>query len=142
MNEAKYEFDDIEVLQRNRDIERDGTELGLPGDRVLIVAAATDANPRWRAQSEKILAELNRLRNARAPNDKVRAFLARKYAETLVLDWRGMRSGGTEIPYSVEAGTAFLLAADDAYAAVDAVVYDTKNYRGQRIAAIVERVGE
>ena len=93
-----YAFDNIEDLQRNRDLERDGTELGLPGGRTLIVRAASDANPQWRAQSEKIAAELRRLGNARATNERVRGFLARKYAELLVRDWRGITSKG--IKYS------------------------------------------
>lgn len=136
----EFKFDDIEALQRNRDIERDGVEVGLPGDRVLIVRAASDANPLWKAQSEQIGNELRRLNNARAQNDKVRAYLARKYAELLISDWRGIRSGGVDLPYSVEAGTAFLLAADDAYAAVDAIVFDTKNFRGKRVEAIVGEI--
>ena len=44
------------------------------------------------------------------------------------------------VRHSVEAGEAFLLAADDAYAAVDAIVYETKNFRGQRIEAVVDEV--
>ena len=133
-----YVFDNMEDLQRNRDLERDGTELGLPGGRTLIVRAASDANPQWRAQSEKIAAELRRLGNARATNERVRGFLARKYAELLVRDWHGITSKGMEVPYSIEAGEAFLLAADDAYAAVDVIVYETKNFRGQRIEAVVD----
>ena len=133
-----YEFDGIEDLQRNRELEAEGVELGLPGGRTLIVRAASDANPAWRAQAEKIANELRRLRNARAPADKVRAFLARIYAQLLVCNWCGVTVRGVEIPYSIEAGEAFLLAADDAFAAIDAIVYETTNFRGQRIEAIVE----
>lgn len=139
---SNYVFDDIEELQRKRDIEGEtGIELGLPGDRTLIVLAATDANPRWRQNSEKISAELNRLRNARAPNEKVRAFLARKYAEHLILGWSGIKSNGTPIPYSADACTAFLMVADDAYAAVDNIVWENKNFRTKRVDAIIESAG-
>ncbi len=62
------------------------------------------------------------------------------YAELLVKDWRGITGRGVPIPYSVEAGKAFLLAADDAYAAVDAIVFDNKNFRAQRVEAIVDEV--
>jgi hypothetical protein len=139
---SDYQFDDIAPLQRNRTIEGEtGTELGLPGGFVLIVLAASDANPRWRNRSEEITNELNRLRNARANNERVRKYLSRIYAETLVLDWPvGPKSKGVPVPFSVEACAAFLNQADDAYAAIDAVVYDTKNYRGQRIEAVVGEV--
>lgn len=134
---SEYDFDDITVLQRNRDIEREGIELGLPGDRTLIVRAASDANPLWRTRSEQISNELRRLSNAKAPPERARAYLAGIYAELLVRDWRGVRVKGTEIPYSVEAGKAFLIAADDAYAAIDQIVYDNKNFRQLRVEAIV-----
>lgn len=136
-----YDFDNIEELQRKRSIEAEGTELGLPGDITLIVAAATDANPSWRSASTSIMNELRRLRNARASNEQVRAYLAPMYARHLVKGWRGVKIKGVEVPYSVEAGTAFLLAADDAYAAVDQIVYDTQNFRRARIEAIVEHAG-
>ena len=134
----KYEFDNIEEMQRKRDIEAEGTELGLPGDITLVVRAASDANPAWRAASAAIGKELRRLRNARATNEELRHYLAPQYARHLVKGWRGVKSKGVEVPYSVEACTAFLLAADDAYAAVDQIVYDTQNFRSARVETIVE----
>lgn len=137
---ADYVFDNIEEMQRNRELEKDGIELGLPGNRVLIVRAASDANPLWRARSEQISNELRRLSNAKAPPERTRAYLAGMFAELLVKDWRGITSHGVAIPYSVDAGRAFLTAADDAYAAVDAVVWDNKNFRSLRVEAIVDEV--
>jgi hypothetical protein len=137
---SDFVFDNIEEMQRNRALEKDGIEIGLPGNRVLIVRAASDANPQWRARSEQIGNELRRMQNAKAPPERVRAYLARIYAELLVKDWRGVTAHGVAIPYSVDAGAAFLLAADDAYAAVDQIVYDTKNFRSTRIDAILEEV--
>lgn len=136
-----YEFDNISELQRDRDIEAEGTELGLPGDITLIVSAASDANPSWRAASPAITKELRRLRNARASNEQLRKYLASMYARHLVKGWRGVKSKGIEVPFSVEACTAFLMAADDAYAAVDQIVYDTQNFRAARVEALIDRVG-
>lgn len=136
-----YEFDNIDALQRKRDIEAEGTELGLPGDITLIVAAASDANPSWRSASPAIMKELRRLRNARASNDQVRKYLAPMYARHLVKGWRGVKSRGVDLPFSVEACSAFLLMADDAYAAVDEMVYDTQNFRGARVEALIDDLG-
>jgi len=139
MSKAEYQFDGISSMQRNREIEGEkGTELGLPGGITLTVLAATDANPRWRNRSDEIAAELNRLRNARAPGERVRKYLATIYSQCLVIGWSGVRNKGAEIPFSAEACAAFLMAADDAYSIVDNVVYDSKNYRGARIEATVE----
>ncbi|WP_319798327.1 hypothetical protein [Nitrobacter sp.] len=139
---SEYSFDNIGLLQRNRTIEGEtGTELGLEGGITLIVLAATDANPRWKAVSEEVGRHLTKLANARAPAEEVRRFLAGIYAKTLVKGWRGVKSAGVEIPFSVEACTAFLLQAEDAYAAVYGIVYDTKNFRGARIEAIAAEAG-
>lgn len=135
-----YEFDNIEDLQRKPEIEAEGTELGLEGGITLIVRAATDANPAWKAAAPSIGKEIRRLRNARASNDRLRKYLAPMYARHLVKDWQGVKIKGVEVPYSVEACAAFLLAADDAYTAVDEMVYDTKNFRSARMDAIVEHV--
>lgn len=135
---AAYEFDNIGAMQRDRTIEGEtGTELGLPGGITLTVLAASDANPRWRNRIEEIGAELNRLRNAKANPERQRKFLSRIYAETIVIGWDGVKAKGVKIPFSVDACAAFLLAADDAYTAIDAVVYETKNFRGARIEAVV-----
>lgn len=137
-----YTFDNIGDLKRDRAIEGEtGTELGLPGGITLIVLAASDANPRWRGMHEAVTRHLNKLANARASAEATRKYLAGIYAQALVKDWRGVRSQGVEVPFSVEACTAFLMQADDAYAAVDKVVYDTKNFRGDRIEAIVSEAG-
>lgn len=138
MDKPQYSFDNIAALQRNREIEGEtGTELGLDGGITLIVLAATDANPRWRAHSETMMQELRRLTNAKASSERSRNYLARRYAETLVKDWRGVKADGIEIPFSVDACTAFLIAADDAFTAIENIVYETKNFRGQRIEVVV-----
>lgn len=143
MSKTDYTFDNIEAMKRDREVEGEkGAELGLPGGITLIVLAATDANPRWRQRSAEITSELNRLRNALADSVRVRSYLARIYSQTLVIGWRGLKGNGVEIPFSPEACAAFLLQADDAYVAVDNIVYDTKNFRGARIEAVVAQAGE
>lgn len=136
-NADGYSFDNIDALIRNRDIEGEtGTELGLGNGMALQVLAASDANPRWRARGDDILAEHNRLRNAKASPQKVRDWWSRIYAECLVIGWSGIKSNGVEVPFSVEACTAFLRKADDAFTAIENIVFETKNFRGQRFKAI------
>lgn len=136
-----FKFDNIEDLQRNRKLECDGVEVGFPGDIVLLVRAASDANPLWKAQSERISAQIRRFATARASNEEVRAYLARKFAELLVRDWpKGPKSDGEPVPFSVDACTAFLLQADDVYTGIDNFVWENKNFRTQRVDIIVDHV--
>lgn len=140
---SDFTFGNIDTLKRNLDIEGEkGTELGIGAGITLIVLAASDANPQWKARGEEITAELNRLRNAKADNKRVRKYLAGIYAACIVKDWRGVvDADGNVIPFTVPACLAFLLQADDAYAAVDEVIYQTRNFRGARVEAIVGEMG-
>jgi len=144
MSKSEFTFGNVEALKRNLEIEGEkGTELGIGAGITLIVLAASDANPQWKMRGEQITSELNRLRNARADNKRVRVYLAGIYAECIVKDWRGVVDGeGNSIPFTREACKAFLVEVDDAYAAVDAVVYDNKNFRASRIEVVVTGAGE
>lgn len=147
---SDFQFANIDHLKRNRTIEGEtGTELGLDGGITLIVLAATDANPRWKANGRKVVAELNRLKNAQATARQQRDYLAGVYAENLVIGWYyvdpedrrhdgPLDPNGHAIPFTIEACKAFLIEADDAFAAVDGVVYDTKNFRGERLKVVVD----
>lgn len=140
---SDFKFGKIDSLKRDREIEGEtGTELGISGSEItLIVLAATDANTKWKARRESMRVELNRLNNAKASEPRVRDFLAGVYAETLIKDWRGVVDDAdppNAIPFSREAAKALLIEADDIFAAVDAIVYDTKNFRGSRIEARVD----
>jgi hypothetical protein len=141
LSKTDYQFDEIEDFQRNREIEgKTGAIFGWPGDRWMRVLAATDANSRWRSRQQKITAEVNRLRNANASPQQLREYLARQYAECLVIDWGGWKSHGVDIPFSVDACTALLTVADDVFAVIDNSVYETKLFRGARIEAVADEL--
>lgn len=140
----------LDHLKRRPDIEGEaGTELGIDGGITLIVLAASDNNPKWRAKRTEGLNELKRLENAHAPADRVRSRAAQLYAESIVIGWYyvdtdGKRfdgpldANGNAIPFTREACKAFLEEFHDAFTAVERVVYDTKNFRGARVEVIFE----
>lgn len=142
MDEPKYHFDDIDGLKRKPEIEgKTGTVIDLPGDRWIRVLAASDANPKWTAYRKAIAEGTRRLAGAEASDERYRRFIVPYYAEALCIDWGGFTNQGAEIPFSVSACKALLMMADDVYAAVAATVYDTKNFRGARIQALVDEAG-
>jgi len=138
MSDGTFNFGNIDALKRNRDIEGEtGTELGLAGGITLIVLAATDANVGWRNNRDDFRAELNRLSNAKAGEDRTRAYIADFFSRIIVKDWRGvLDQDGNAIPFSREACRQFLIKADDAFTAVNAMIYDTQNFRGARVEAV------
>lgn len=136
-----YQFDDIEDMKRRPDIEARGTRVGFPGgkgDRWMRIAAATNANPYWKAQQDRIHAQVKAFNIAKAPDEEVRAYLAEKYATLLVRDWGGWTSQGVELPFSAEACTALLIQADDAYKIVDGLVWKDENFRAEQVKAVLD----
>jgi hypothetical protein len=149
---SNYKFGNIDHLKRNKDIEGEtGTELGIEGTNItLITLAATDNNVRWRSVRQRVSAELRRLGNAKAPDEKTREYLAGVYSEALVIGWYSLDDKGEKlngiagadgelIPFSKEACKQFLMEAFDAYTALEAVVYESKNFRGQRVEVAIEQ---
>jgi hypothetical protein len=140
---SDYSFDEIDDLQRNREIEgKTGTVIYFPGDRWIRMLAATDANPKWMARRKIIAEGTRRLANAEANDARYRAFIVPHIAEALCIGWGGWRVKGAEIDFSPEACKALLLKADDVYATVSQVMYDDKKFRGDRIEAVIKEAGE
>lgn len=138
-----YSFDDIDELQRNREIEgKTGTPIYFPGERFIQVLAATDANPKWMARRKIIADGTRRLANAEAGDNRYRAFIVPHIAECLCIGWGGWKVGGVEIEFSTEACKALLMKADDVYAAVVQVMNNDKMFRGARIEAVTKQAGE
>lgn len=141
MDKPKYEFDDIETMKRVPEIEARGTRVGFPGGngkRWMLIAAATNNNPLWKAHADSIRRHLKALDLAKAPDSVVRSYLAERYAALLVRDWGEWTAGGVEIPYSKEAVAALLVEADDAYKIVHGMVWDDENFRAEQVRAVIE----
>jgi hypothetical protein len=68
----------------------------------------------------------------------VRAYLAGKYASLLVRDWGGWTNAGVPIPFSVEACTALLIQADDAFKIINGMAYRDENFRTEEVKAVIE----
>jgi hypothetical protein len=132
-------FGRIDALKRDRSIEGEiGVDLKIDENIFLTVLAATDANTRWREGAPKVLRELRRLENAGAAREDVRARMARLYAETLVIGWRGVVDDkGNPVLFNTANCTDFLIEADDAYTAIERDCYDTQNFRQARADAII-----
>ncbi len=142
MAAKKYNFANSAEYKRKRDIEAEGTPLYLSHDRVMIIRAATDANPAWATQSEKFWNEIRRLSNQKASNDVVRKYVGQKMASLLVKDWSNFKDEetGIVIPFSVDACVAMFEDMEDVYDLVWDMVTNSKNFRGDRIEGIVEEV--
>ena len=137
---SQFKFGNIDDLKRSRDIEGEtGTEVALKGGIKFQLLCASDANPAWKQHGEAFRAELRRLSRAGASDDRVKKYLARELTRMFVKGWEDVVDiEGHPIPFTKEACEAFLVEADDAIPVVQEIVYDTQNFRGQRIEAIVE----
>lgn len=140
---ADDDFDNCEGMARDFDIEgKTGMPLTLPNGHELQVLCASEANPRWRAQAQKMTAELNRLSNQNVSNERVRLYMAAKYAELCVIGWKNVKKQGVEVPFSVEACTSYLRKYADAYRAVQRMVNDDAHFRAGVVVEVAGTLGE
>ncbi len=137
---TRYTFDDVEEFKRRPEIEAKGAIFGFPGGRKkrwMRVAAATDNNPFWRAERDRIVKHLNDLQTAEAPAEVEKEYLAEKFAKLLVRDWGGWEAAGVEIPFSAEAVFALLMQTDDPYKLLRGVVFDDGKFRNERADLVI-----
>lgn len=137
---GQFKFGNIKQLQRDREVEgTTGTQIHLRGGICITALCASDANPAWKKFGEDFLAELKRLSRANASDERVKEYLAAELTRLMVRNIEGVvDEDGNAIPFSPEMSRQFLKEADDAIPALQNIVYDTQNFRGQRIEAIVE----
>lgn len=153
---SDFTFAGIDKLKRNPKIEGEtGTPITLGNTGITLVClAASENNPRWKQRRADMLNEVKRLTNANASPARIRAYVAEEYARTLLIDWywtdpavadaepvKGIPDAeGNLIPFGFEAAKAFLTVADDAFEALEAVVFNHQNFRGERINVVVDAV--
>lgn len=133
-------FGRIAHLKRDRKLEGEtGVDIKIDENIYLSVLAATDANTKWRELAQKAVREVKRQENAGAKREDLHALMCKLYAETLVTGWRGVvDEHGKPVAFTPANCTAFLIEADDAYAAIERECYDTQNFRAARAEAIIE----
>ena len=147
----EWRFDNIDDLIRDRKIEGEvGINLKIKEGIILLVRAASDANPLWKAKAPKALREIARLRNNGATDAVLNGKIAELYADTLVFGWHGGQQedgtllpggpimNGQIVPFSRDACVGFLTIADDAIDALWSYCRDTQNFREARNTAVVD----
>jgi hypothetical protein len=89
-------------------LQQNGTWVDY-GDYSILVAYSGDGNDRFEKTMERRMRPFRRYldsKNVKTPDsvkkDMEKAFAA-VYAHAVVLDWRGVKRGGVEIPFSAEA---------------------------------------
>lgn len=132
---SRYKFDDVDEFKRRPELEAKGVLFGFPGGkkkRWMRIAAATENNPFWRAELDRIRKHLNELSAAEAPISVEKEYLAEKIAKLLIRDWGGWEADGVEIPFSTEAAFALLMSTDDIYQRIRGIMFNDANYRTER----------
>ncbi|KAF0097816.1 MAG: hypothetical protein FD144_4765 [Rhodospirillaceae bacterium] len=102
MENTAYDFEDVDVLKRERDVEGElGIWMRVTDTIFLHVLCQSDANPRFRTHGMRMIREIQRQANAGATPAQLDRAWAHFHAECVVLGWRGVNTkDGTPVPFS------------------------------------------
>lgn len=141
-NQPQFDVADLDEFKRRPDIEaKIGTVIRFTKGRWMRVLAASDRNPRWIARRLRIREDLRQL-PPDLDEEQLQHIMAPHYAEALVIDWGGWKSGdGTNLPCTPEVVTFVLRNGTDVYRAVHKVVQSDENFRGAEIEVATREVG-
>ncbi|MDP2377787.1 hypothetical protein [Reyranella sp.] len=96
MEKRKFEFEQVDILLREADIEGEvGIEIRFTDTVYLRILAQTDANSLYRAHGPRMLREINRRANAGASPEEMDKEWAKFHAACIVIGWRGVNAPGT-----------------------------------------------
>jgi hypothetical protein len=150
---ATRQFDDIDRLKRDRKIEGEiGLDLKIDDGIFVTVLAASDANPRWKANAQRLFAEIDRLRNAGAAESTITRKVAEAYADMLVINWHGgqdeqgnqvpggPRENGVALPFNRTNCVDWLCEADDALSAIAENCINLKKFRALQAKRVIDQV--
>lgn len=95
MENSAYDFEDVDVLKRERDIEGEiGIWMRVTDTIFLHVLCQSDANPRFRTHGMRMIREIQRQANAGATPAQLDRAWAQFHAECVVIGWRGVNTKG------------------------------------------------
>lgn len=138
----RFDTDGIENYATDHTLEASSGVWIDFGDRRFLILRAGGANHRFTRRIGEMIRPLRRqIANGTVDPDKLRKIYWRVYAEAVVKDWDGIKSGGNPVPYSAEAGYAFFEAFPDLFEELRVYADDMSTFAEERIADAVETLG-
>lgn len=143
MDNSAYDFEEVDVLKRERDIEGEiGIWMRVTDTIFLHVLCQSDANPRFRTHGMRMIREIQRQANAGATPAQLDRAWAHFHAECVVLGWRGVNTkDAAPVPFSKPAYVEWAARQQRIRFIVEEWSKEDQNFRRSMADAIAGQVG-
>jgi len=136
-------FDGLEAYTRNEEAETGkGVELRFPNDIVIIVHRAGGSNKQYeRSKGRFSKPHLRQIQAGTASEADLEDMLMKVYADSVVIGWRGVLSGGEAVEFSKSNVLDMFRSFPDLFWAVKESCEDAANFRETELASEAEQLG-
>lgn len=137
-------FDNLGVYERHDDIEAEtGIDVQFPNGITFTVLRAGGANQRYqRALIKHMTPAIRRkIESSRLTPDEEQSLWRSIYVDSVIIDMKGVTSGGKKVPYSQDSVAALLEAAPDMLEELRNTADKLSSFRAQEIAEEAESLG-
>lgn len=143
MENPAYDFEDVDVLKRERDIEGEiGIWMRVTDTIFLHVLCQSDANPRFRTHGMRMVREIQRQANAGASPEQLDRAWAQFHAECVVIGWKGVNTrGGSPVPFSKSAYVEWAVRQQRIRFVVEEWSKEDQNFRRSQVDAMAGQLG-
>lgn len=138
------QFDNLGVYERHDDIEAEtGIEVQFPNGISFKILRAGGANRKYqRALIKHMTPAIRRkIDSSRLSPEEEETLWRSIYVDSIIIDMKGAKSGGKEVPYSAKNVDALLKAAPDMLEELRNVADKLSSFRAQEIAEEAENLG-
>ena len=143
MENPAYDFEDVDVLKRERDIEGEiGIWMRVTDTIFLHILCQSDANPRFRTHGMRMVREINRQANAGATPEQLDRVWAKFHAECVVIGWRGVNTkNGGPVEFSKAAYVEWAVRQQRIRFIVEEWSKEDQNFRRSQVDAMAGQLG-
>jgi len=143
MENPAYDFEDVDVLKRERDIEGEiGIWMRVTDTIFLHVLCQSDANPRFRTHGMRMIREINRQANAGATPEQLDRAWGQFHAECVVIGWKGVNTrAGAAVPFSKPAYVEWAARQQRIRFIVEEWSKEDQNFRRSQVDAMAGQLG-
>jgi hypothetical protein len=140
----EFDLTGLEAYKSDRDAEKEGIWFVYPNGIKFLMARAGGSNNRYKRMLSKALRPHRRvIDQGRMDPDLSDELLRRVYANTVLLDWEGIKDEkGKSIPYTPQAGEEFFAAIPELFSELIDRATEAQNFVDAEVEEAKEELGK
>lgn len=136
-------FDGFDRFDRDEELEaNEGVDLRFTDNAVITILRAGGSNKKYARVFGRITKPYQRQMNAGTLDEKLSIELhAKVYAESIIVGWSGIKSGGEEVPFTKQNVIDFLISVPEVFTEIRIAAESMDTFRRAKMESEVEDLG-